>query len=61
MSSSKKLTFKETWRQMFICPREAPPLKKGFCLGWSSNFVVYESGHIQSVKLLHDMISNRTS
>jgi hypothetical protein len=32
----------------------------GFCLGWSSNFVGSESGQIQSLKLLKNMISNRT-
>ncbi len=31
---------------MFICLR--PPPFLGFCLGWSSNFVDYESGQIQS-------------
>jgi hypothetical protein len=31
-----------------------------FCLGWSSNFVGSESDQIQSVKLLQNMLSNRT-
>ncbi len=34
----KKLTCKGTLRQVFICLR--PPPLLGFCLGWSSNFVV---------------------
>ena len=38
---------------------EAPPLL-GFCLGWSSNFVENASGQIKSVKLLQNMVSNRT-
>jgi hypothetical protein len=29
-------------------------------LGWSSNFVGSESGQIQSVKLLQNMVSNTT-
>jgi hypothetical protein len=58
MSSSKKLTCKWTLRQMFICLR--PPPLLGFCLEWSSNFVGSESGQTQSVKLLHNMVSNRT-
>jgi hypothetical protein len=37
----------------------APPLL-GFCLGWCRNFVGYESGQIQSDKLLQNMVSNRT-
>jgi hypothetical protein len=36
------------------------PSPPGFCLGWSSNFVGSESGQIQSVKLLQNMVSNRT-
>jgi hypothetical protein len=32
----------------------------GFCLGWSSNFVGSESGQIRNVKLLLNMVSNRT-
>ncbi len=31
-----------------------------FLFGWFSNFVVTESGQIQSVKLLQNMVSNRT-
>ncbi len=38
MSSSKKLTYKGTLRQVFICLR--PPSLLGFCLGWSSNLWV---------------------
>jgi hypothetical protein len=40
--------------------RLKPPPLLGFCLGWSSNFVSSESGQIQSVKLLQNMVSNRT-
>ncbi len=29
----------------------------GFCLGWSSNFVGFDSGQIQSAKLLKNMVS----
>jgi hypothetical protein len=43
---------------MFIIRR--PPPLIGSCLGWSSNFVGSESGQIQSVKLLQNMVSNRT-
>ncbi len=43
----------------FICLRP-PPFFLGFCLGWSSNFVGSESGQIQSIKLLQNMVSNRT-
>jgi hypothetical protein len=43
---------------MFICLR--PPPLLFFCLGWSSNFVGSESGQIQSVKLLQDMVSKKT-
>jgi hypothetical protein len=41
-----------------ICLRT--PTLLGFCLGWSSNFEDSESGQIQSVKLLQNMVSNRT-
>jgi hypothetical protein len=54
----KKFTSKGTLRQVFIGLR-SPPLP-GFCLGWSSNFVSSESGQIQIVKLLQNMVSNRT-
>ncbi len=36
------------------------PLPLGFCLEWWSNFVGTESGQIQCVKLLQNMVSNRT-
>jgi hypothetical protein len=42
-----------------VCLSDAPPLL-GFCLGWSNNFVVSESGQILSVKLLQNTVSNRT-
>ncbi len=54
----KKLTCKWTSRQVFICLM--PPPLIGFCLGWCGNFVGSESGQIQSVKLLQNMVSNRT-
>jgi hypothetical protein len=54
----KKLTFEGTLRQVFICLR--PTSLLGFCLGWSSNFVRSESGQIKSVKLMKNMVSNRT-
>jgi hypothetical protein len=53
MPSFKKLTCKGTLRQVFICQTPPPPL------GWSINFVGSESGQIQSVKLLQNMVSNR--
>jgi hypothetical protein len=54
----KKNFCKGTLRQVFICLR--PPPLLDCCLGWSSNFVGSESGQIQSVKLLLNMVSNRT-
>ncbi len=45
-------------QQVFIYPRPLPLL--GFSLGWSSNFVGSESGQIQSVKLLQNIVSNKT-
>ncbi len=54
----KKLTCIGTSRQVFICLR--PPPLLGYCLGWSINFVGSESGQIQSVKLLQNVVSNRT-
>ncbi len=53
-----KRTVWGTLQQVFICLR--PPTLLGLCLGWSSNFVGSESGQIQSVKLLQNMISNMT-
>jgi hypothetical protein len=57
-SHLKKLTCEGTLLQVFFCMR--PPPYLGFCLGWSSNFVGSESGQIESVKLLQNMVSNRT-
>jgi hypothetical protein len=54
----KKLARKGTLRQVLICLR--PPPLLGFCLGWFSNFLGSESGQILSVKLLQNMVSNRT-
>ncbi len=54
----KKLTCKRTLRQMLIYLR--PPPLLGFCLGLSSTFVRSESGQLQTVKLLQNMVSNRT-
>ncbi len=56
MSSSKKFTCKGTLWQVFICLRPHPLL--GSCLGWSNNIVGSESGQIQSVKFLQNMVSN---
>ncbi len=53
----KTLTCKGIMRQVFICL--GPPTLIGLCLGWSSNFVGSESGHIESVKLLQNMVSNK--
>ncbi len=54
MSTYKKLTYKGFLRQVFICPL------LGFCLRLSSNFVSAESGQVLSVKLLQNMVCNRT-
>ncbi len=54
----KKLKCKGTLRLVFICLW--PPPLLGFCLGWKGNFVGSESGQIQSVKLLENMVSNTT-
>ncbi len=54
----KIFTWFGTLRQVFICLRPSSLL--GYCLRWSSNFVGFEFGQIQSVKLLHNMVSNRT-
>ncbi len=43
-----------TLRQVFIWLMSSPLL--GFCLGWSSNFVGFESGRIQSVELLQNIV-----
>ncbi len=62
MSSSKKLTCKVTLRQMFICLLRPPPLL-GFCLGWSRNFLNFagsEYGQIEILKLLQNMVFNKT-
>jgi hypothetical protein len=50
----KKLNWKGTLRQVFICLR--PPPLLGFCLGWSSNFVCSQSGQIQSVTILQNPV-----
>jgi hypothetical protein len=54
----QKFTCKGTLRQGFIC---LWPPNIGFVLGWCSNFVGSESGQKQSVKLLHNMVSNTTN
>jgi hypothetical protein len=53
----RKFTCKGTLRQVFICLR--PPSLLGYCLGWSSNIVGSESGQIQCVKFLQNMVSTR--
>ncbi len=57
MPNLKKLTFKGTVRQVFIWLRH-PPID--FCLGWCINFVGSESGQVQRVKFLQNMVSNTT-
>ncbi len=58
--SSKKFTCRGTLRQVFICLS----LHLGFCFRWGGggycNFVGSESGQIQGVKFLQNMVSNRT-
>jgi hypothetical protein len=54
----KKVTCKGTLRQVFICLR--PPPLLGCCLGLSCNFAGSDSGQIECVKLLRNMVSNRT-
>ncbi len=54
----KKILCKGTLLQMLIYLRPPPILD--VCLGWPSNFVGSKSGQIQSVKLLHNMVCNRT-
>jgi hypothetical protein len=54
-----KGTCKRTLRQLVFCLRPLPFLD--FCLGVVRNFVGSESGHIQSVKLLQNMVSNTPS
>jgi hypothetical protein len=51
--------FKGTLRQAIICLR--PPPLLGFCLGWSSNFVGSESGQIESVKLLLNILQHNST
>jgi hypothetical protein len=53
----KKFTCKGTLRHVYFCLR--PPPHLGFCLGWSRNFVGSESGQVESVKLLKNIVSNR--
>jgi hypothetical protein len=53
----KKLTCKGTFATG-VYLSETPPLPRS-CLGWSNNFVGSESGQIQSVKLLQNMVSDR--
>ena len=43
--------------RVYLPEAPSPP---DFYLGWSSNFVGSETGQIQSVKLLENMVSNRT-
>jgi hypothetical protein len=55
----KKLTCKGTLWQAGVYLSETPSRPR-FFLGWSSNFVGSESDQIQNVKLLQNMVSNRT-
>ncbi len=54
----KYLTCIGTLQQVFICLRPHPLLDSW--LGWSSNVEGSESGQMQSVQLLQNMVSNRT-
>ncbi len=54
----KRVTWIGTLRRVFICLR--PPPLPDYCLGWSGNFIGSESGQIQSVQLLQNVVSNRT-
>jgi hypothetical protein len=56
--SLRKITWKWTLRQIFICLR--PPLLLDFSLGWSRNCVGSESSQIESIKLLPNIVSNKT-
>jgi hypothetical protein len=56
--SSKKTDLKRDFAAGVYLLR--PPPLLGFCLGWCCNFVGSEFGHIQSVKLLQNMVSNST-
>ncbi len=58
MSLSKKIDLSRDFAAD-VSLSEAPPLL-GFCLGWQGKFVGYESGQIQSVKLLQNMVSSTT-
>jgi hypothetical protein len=52
MWSSKKWPVKALCRSVYLSEAYS------FCLEWSSNFVGSESGQIQSVELLQNMVSN---
>ncbi len=54
----KKLTCKWTFCRCLICLR--PPPLLDFCLGWCNKFVGSESGQIESVKLMQNMVSSRS-
>ncbi len=54
----KNFSCKGTLRQLFICLRPPPDLD--YCLWWPSHFVGSESGQIQNVQSLQNMVSNRT-
>ncbi len=58
MLASKKITCKGTLPQVIFCLGPRPLL--GFCMGWSSNFLGSESGQIQRVKLLQNVVSKTT-
>jgi hypothetical protein len=58
MSSSNKIYLQRDFAACVYLSELLPLL--GFCLRWSSNFVGSESGQIQSVKLMQNMVSNTT-
>jgi hypothetical protein len=57
MSSSNKIYLERDYAAS-VYLSEAPPLL-GFCVGWSRNVVVSESGQMQNVKLLQNMVTIR--
>jgi hypothetical protein len=56
----KNLTCKRILQQVFTVYLSEAPSPQRFLFGWCSNFVGSESGQKQSVKLMQNMVSNRT-
>ncbi len=59
MSSSKKIYLLRYFAAGVHLSEAPSSYMYSICLGWSGNFVGSESGPIQSVKLLQNMVSNR--